>query len=69
MDPSASRIEDEHQRLANYLKERYLTIDCYDAVTQFYFGSTKVPLFDLLRQGKNIVVRPKECEIFNPDSN
>lgn len=49
VDPSASRIEDEHERLANYLKERYLTIDVYDAITQFYFGSTKVPLFDLLR--------------------
>ena len=52
IDPSQSKIEDEHKKLAYYLKDRYLTIDIFDGVTQFFFGSCKIPLFDLLRQSK-----------------
>jgi hypothetical protein len=49
VDPSKSKIVDEHVRLANYLKERYLTIDIFDAQTKFFFGSCKIPLFEILR--------------------
>ena len=49
IDPSISKVPDEHVRLAKYLKERYLTIDIFDAQTKFFFGSCKVPLFELLR--------------------
>ena len=31
IDPSMSRIQDEHIKFAQYLKERYLTIDLFDA--------------------------------------
>lgn len=49
IDPSVSRIEDEHMRLAKYLKSRYLTIDIFDAHTRFFFGSCKIPLFEIMR--------------------
>ena len=68
VDPSASGIDDQHVMFAKYLKDRYLTVDIFDGVSQFYFGSCKIPLYDLLRQGKQMVVRPKECEIFNPEN-
>ena len=69
IDPSKSRIADEHARLARYLKDRYLTIDVYDAVSHFFFGSCKIPLFELIRGREHVRVRPKDCEIFNPDTN
>lgn len=68
VDPSKSKIKDEHMNLANYLKERYLTIDIFDAQSRFYYGACKIPLFEILRQGKSQVVRAKECEIFNPET-
>lgn len=55
-------------KLAEYLRDRYLTIDCFDSTTQFFFGTCKIPLYELLRGGKNEVVRPKECEIFEPEN-
>ena len=49
IDPSESKIINEHMKLANYLKERYLTIDLFDVKSKFFYGSCKVPLFELLR--------------------
>jgi hypothetical protein len=49
IDPSLSQIADENVMLANYLKERFLTIDILDADSRFHFASAKVPLFELLR--------------------
>jgi hypothetical protein len=69
IDPSMSKIGDEHIKFAQYLKERYLTIDIFDAQTRFYFGSCKIPLFELCRQGMAKISRAKECEIFNPVTN
>jgi hypothetical protein len=40
---------DEHVRLAQYLKERFLTIDVYDANSRFLWATTKVPLYELMR--------------------
>jgi hypothetical protein len=45
VDPEKSGIKDEHQRLAKYLQERYLTVDIYDGDSKFLYGSCKVPLF------------------------
>lgn len=69
IDPSKSRIKDEYARLARYLKDRYLTIDVYDAVSHFFFGSCKIPLYELIRGREQVRVRPKDCEIFNPHTN
>jgi hypothetical protein len=49
IDGSVSKIEDEHLKFAKYLKERFLTIDIFDAQNRFYFGSCKIPLFEMLR--------------------
>lgn len=68
IDPSVSKILNEHVRLAEYLKERFLTIDVFDGDSLFLYGSCKVPLFELLRQGKASVVRAKECEMCDPES-
>jgi hypothetical protein len=50
IDPSLSFIKDENIYLANYLKDKFLSIDVYDADTRFQFASCKLPLFELLRQ-------------------
>lgn len=49
IDPSLSMIDYEHVMLAEYLKERYVTIDIFESETKFYFGSCKIPLFEVLR--------------------
>jgi len=49
VDPSVSLIPDEHLKFAKYLKERFLTIDIFDAETMFYFGTCKFPLFETMR--------------------
>lgn len=49
IDPSESKIVDEHMKLANYLLDRFLTIDIFDVTTKFFYGSCKIPLHDLLR--------------------
>ena len=66
IDPSLSFIKDENIYLANYLKDKFLSIDIYDADTRFQFGSCKLPLFELLRQQKTEVIRAKDCEISSP---
>jgi hypothetical protein len=49
IDPSESRIINQHVKLAEYLKERFLTIDIFDVKTKFFYGSCKIPLFEILR--------------------
>jgi len=44
-----------------------LTIDIFDGDSKFFYGSCKVPLFELCRQGRGSISKPKECEIFKPD--
>ena len=68
LDPSISRILEEDLKLAEYLKDRFLTIDVFDGDSLFLYGSCKVPLFELLRQGRSSVIRAKECEMCEPDS-
>lgn len=68
IDPSTSLVKDEHLKLAQYLKEHYISVEVFDAETKFHFASCKLPLFELLRQQKSQVVRAKECEICAPDS-
>ena len=65
IDPSVSKIADEHMRLVDYFKERKLTIDVFNGDNHFYYGSCQVPLYELCRQGLSVMVRPKECEIYN----
>lgn len=49
IDAAESKIINEHIKLANYLKERFLTIDIFDVKTKFFYGSCKIPLYEILR--------------------
>lgn len=68
IDPSLSRIQDEHTKLSSYLRERFLTVDIFDGDSLFLYGTCKIPLFELMRQGRGTVVRAKECEMCDPDT-
>ncbi len=68
IDPSVSKIQDEHMKLASYMRDSILTIDIYDADSQFIFATAKLPMFELLRQKMSNVVRAKEIEAAAPDS-
>eukprot|EP00347_Sterkiella_histriomuscorum_P000155 403376962 len=68
IDPSLSRIKDENVKLSHYLKERFLTVDVFDGDTLFLYGTCKIPLYELMRQGKQTIVRAKECEMCDPDT-
>ena len=69
VDPIKDKIEDQHIKFASYLKDRYLNVDIYDAVRGFYYGTCRIPLFEMLRQKRESTGdRPKECEIFNPNT-
>ena len=50
IDPSVSKVANEHMNLAKYMKEKLLTIEIYDADTRFHFATAKLPLYELLRQ-------------------
>ena len=49
VDPSISRIKDEHLKMGEYLRERFLTVDVFDGDSLFLYGTCKIPLFELLR--------------------
>lgn len=66
IDPSISKILQEHVHLSKYLRERFLTVDVFDGDSLFLWGSCKVPLYELLRQQRPNVVRAKECEMCDP---
>ena len=68
IDPSVSKVADEHMKLARYMKEQLLTIEIYDADTRFHFATAKLPLYELLRQQSSHQVRSKEVEAAAPDS-
>jgi nephrocystin-4 len=48
------------------LRDKSLTVDIWDADSKGIFGSIKISLRDLLRQGKPGVVLPKQFQIIDP---
>ena len=44
-----------------------MIIEIHDAESRFLYGTTKIPLFDLLRQGKSQIHKAKECDFCAPD--
>jgi len=66
VDPSVSKIWNEHVRLAEYMRERFLVVDIFDGDSLFLYGSCKIPLFELLRQQKPQLVKAKEAELCDP---
>ena len=66
VDPSISKIKDENIVFYRYLKERMLSVDLFDAYSFFHFGTTKIPLNSLLRQGKELNSTGQEWDIWEP---
>ena len=58
---------DEHMLLAKYLKERILTIDLWNGESLMHFGTCKVPLSSLMRQGEPSKIVAQEYDICEPD--
>lgn len=40
-----------------------MSIDIFDADSLMHFGTAKVPLFKIMRQGKQVVAKGLDCEI------
>jgi hypothetical protein len=66
IDPSLSKVKDENIALVRYLKERNLSIDLFDSNSKFHFGTVKLPLTTLLRQGKEVQSSGQEVDICEP---
>lgn len=66
IDPSTSKVKDENLALVRYLKERILSIDLFDSYSRMHFGTVKLPLFTLLRQGKDLKSSGQECDVCEP---
>ena len=62
-----SRLADEHIFFAKYLKERVLTIDVWNADSLMHFGTCKVPLNKVMRQGEPSIVNASEYDVCEPD--
>lgn len=45
-----------------------MTVDVFDGESLFLYGTCKIPLYELLRQGRSTVVRAKEYEMCDPES-
>ena len=66
IDPSVGQQYQRHIDFAKYLYAKSLTIDIWDAESLMLFGSVKVPLRELMRQGKQISTFSKEFDIIEP---
>jgi hypothetical protein len=50
VDPSTSLIKDENLALVQFMRDRLVTIELFDADSRFHFATCKLPLYELLRQ-------------------
>ena len=70
VDPLTTRDVEEHVRFAKYLREQILRIDVYDAAEpENTYGTARVPLVRLLRQGQPSVVLPFQFDLYEPRLN
>ena len=63
VDPTLSRVKDENLAFVKYLKERVLSVDLVDSYSKIHFGTAKIPLVNLLRQGKDLQSAGLECDV------
>ena len=68
IDSSVSKIKDENIEFAQYLMERELSVNVYDADSMIQYGTFRSPLLEMLRQGRSSLSRAKECEIASFDA-
>lgn len=52
IDPSKTGSLETHHKFVDYLASKELVLDIYGGDSLLYFGQAKVPLCNLLRQGK-----------------
>ena len=63
IDPSVSLIKDEDFEFSKYLKDRILSIDIFDADSIMHFGTAKMQLSKVMRQGEKIISKGFDLEI------
>ena len=68
IDASVSKVKDENIDFAHYLLERELSINIYDADSMLQYGMCRVPLSEMMRQGRATVVKAKDCDIASFDA-
>jgi len=68
IDPSTSLDTKEHMRFASYLLEKALNVEIWDADSQMHFGTVRVPLNEMLRQGRPIVAVAREFDCLDQSS-
>jgi nephrocystin-4 len=66
IDPSLERQSHQHVELVRYFWNKALTIEIWDADSLMLFGSVKIPMRELCRQGKPSSTITKEFEIIEP---
>jgi len=68
IDKSISKIYDENLQFYEYLLEREVSIDIFDADSHLHYGTCRVNLSSMLKQTRSGVVRAKNCEIASFES-
>lgn len=63
IDKTISKIYDENIQFYQYLLQRDVSIDVYDADSHLHYGTCCVNLRSMLKQNRSGVVRAKNCEI------
>ena len=59
----------EHEKFAKYLKEQILSIDVWSGEDETYYGTARVPLFRLLRQGQPQNVQAFQLDLYEQNLN
>ena len=67
VDPSLTKSQDYYEEYLKYLYRKTLNIDIWDADTLMIFGTIKIPLRNLLRQGRQIANLTREFEVIDPN--
>lgn len=57
----------QHKRFSEYLKDRALTIDMWNGDSMMHFGTCKIPLYLLMRQGEPTKVVGQEFAVMEPE--
>ena len=48
--------QQQHKMFSEYLKDRVLTIDIWNGDSMMHFGTCKIPLYLIMRQGEPMKV-------------
>ncbi|EAR93704.2 nephronophthisis protein, putative (macronuclear) [Tetrahymena thermophila SB210] len=67
IDPSKSKYNDLFKDFIKYLIKKQLHVDIWDADTQMLYGSFKIPLHKIRRQGQNKKTTQLDLDIVNPN--